>query len=44
MLARTQRLLESHTFNQTIDRLLFVGGALLLAASVGFATLSFFVA
>ncbi|MEO8531563.1 MAG: hypothetical protein ABI459_10080 [Deltaproteobacteria bacterium] len=44
MLAVAQKLLDSHSFNRTLDRVLFLGGAVLLAASVGFAAISFFVA
>ena len=44
MLARTQKLLESHQFNRTLDRVLFVGGALALASSLALATASLFVA
>ena len=44
MRARTQRLLENQNVNRAIDRVLFLGGATLLTASVGFAAVSFFVA
>jgi hypothetical protein len=44
MLARTQKFIESHQFNRTLDRLLFVGGAMALATSLVLATASLFVA
>lgn len=44
MIARTQRLLESHSFNHMLDRVLFLGGATALMASIGLATASLFVA
>ena len=43
MLARTQKLLESHQFNRTLDRVLFLGDALALTSSLVLATASLFV-
>ena len=44
MIARAHRLLASRTFNEKLDRVLFVGGALALALSIVLTTASFLAA